>query len=343
MSSTSFVYPSRQHGIEVNKDIRFGLIESLNWCLSHPAVRRLHTIQVPEDWIPQPPDYGAYYDLAVLLTSLEETGMDQANGSVLQTILDDFKMSLGTRSAEYRTQEKYPQITTLREPFYRTTEVASLIKWLDLESENSISLTHLDDGTFHQSKEDLVRAIDALEILAPDFWAEFCAITKQVILARPSGQQKLTFRGASSFALWGSITLNVDSHREWWLYIPTLVHEYSHNMLFAMARDEALVLNDPEALYYSPLRQQLRPMDGIFHAAFVSAREAIAAHQAMNSLKSGKLSDQFLAIENYCDDVRKTSSFAFWDCLAVLEEKGELSDLGNRIVRDTKAAMLALG
>jgi len=193
---------------------------------------------------------------------------------------------------------------------------------------------------FGESRKKLVKAIDALEILVPEFWAEFRAITNQVVLARPSGQQKLTFGGASSFALWGSIALNVDSHEQWWLFIPSVVHEYSHSVLYGMARNEVLVTNDPEALYYSPLRGQLRPMDGIFHAAFVSAREAISAKQAKATLKNGKCTEQLLAIEHYCDDVRKASSAAFWDCLAVLEEKGQLSDLGHRIIRDTKAAML---
>ena len=64
------------------------------------------------------------------------------------------------------------------------------------------------------------------------------------------------------------------------------------------------------------------------------------AKQAITTMKSGNASEQLMAIENYCDDVRKTSSVAFWDCLAVLEEKGELSGLGSRIIRDTKAAML---
>jgi hypothetical protein len=344
MSSTSFFYPSKQRGIELDRDLRLKLIESLGWCLAHPAVHSLHNIQIRKGWTPRPSDYGSYYDLASILVDMKETDLGQPNGLVLHTILESLKRSTSLNFGEVSAREKHPQITTLREPFYREAEVATLIKWLDLDSQNSIALAYVDGEDFRESKKKLIQAIDALEILAPEFWAEFCAITKQVILARPSGQQKLTFRGASSFALWGSITLNVDYHQEWWLFIPSLVHEHSHNILFGMARNEALVLNDPEALYYSPLRQQLRPMDGIFHAAFVSAREAISANQAIGTLKSGKISEQHLiAIEDYCDDVRKSSSRAFWDCLAVLETKGELSDLGDRILRDSKLAMLQNG
>ena len=63
---------------------------------------------------------------------------------------------------------------------------------------------------------------------------------------------------------------------DWWQYIPRLIHEYSHNLLFGIARNEPLVFNDPEERDESPLRQDLRPMDGIYHALFVSAREALA-------------------------------------------------------------------
>ena len=82
--------------------------------------------------------------------------------------------------------------------------------------------------------------------------------------------------GASSFSLWGALALNSEAHPDWWQYIPRLIHEYSHNLLFGIARNEPLVFNDPEERYESPLRQDLRPMDGIYHALFVSAREALA-------------------------------------------------------------------
>jgi hypothetical protein len=340
MSSASFFYPSKQRGIELDRDIRRKLVESLSWCLDHPAVRSWHDIEIGELWTPSPTDYGSYYDLASILIDMKNDHPDQTTGVLLHAILEKLKLSTKRTSSEHTAQQSYPKITTLREPFYAGPEVATLIRWLDLDAENSIALMPVDDEHFCESKKDVLKAIDALEVLAPEFWGEFRAVTNEVILAQPSGQQKLTFGGASSFALWGSITLNIDSHKEWWLFIPSLVHEYSHNVLFGMARDEVLVTNDPEALYYSPLRGQLRPMDGIFHAAFVSAREAISAKQAITTMKSGNASEQLMAIENYCDDVRKTSSVAFWDCLAVLEEKGELSGLGSRIIRDTKAAML---
>jgi hypothetical protein len=338
MSSASYFYPSKQRGIELDRDIRLKLVESLEWCLVHPAVRSLHDIRIPEHWTPCPTDYGAYYHLASILMNLEETDPIHANELVMP-ILDSLKTSISPAFVRASLRNKHPKITTLKEPFYREAEVATLIRWLDLEVENSIALTFIDDEFFQEAKKQLIQASDALKILAPKFWGEFRAITKEVILARPSGEQKLTFGGASSFALWGSITLNVEAHQDWWLFIPSLVHEYSHNMLFGMARNEVLVLNEPEALYYSPLRQQSRPMDGIFHAAFVSAREAISANQALSTLKSKKTPEQLMEIEDYCDEVRKTSSVAFCDCLAVLEKEGELSDLGNRIMRDTKIAM----
>lgn len=55
-------------------------------------------------------------------------------------------------------------------------------------------------------------------------------------------------------------------------YIRNIVHELSHLHLFALAKNDSLVLNPGDVLYSSPLRKDKRPMIGIFHAAFVLSR-----------------------------------------------------------------------
>lgn len=55
-----------------------------------------------------------------------------------------------------------------------------------------------------------------------------------------------------------------------------LAHEAGHSLLFGLTVDEPLVLNLDDVLYPSPLREDPRPMDDIYHAAFVSAHMALA-------------------------------------------------------------------
>ncbi|MEI7466453.1 MAG: HEXXH motif-containing putative peptide modification protein, partial [Burkholderiales bacterium] len=62
-----------------------------------------------------------------------------------------------------------------------------------------------------------------------------------------------------------------------------LAHEAGHGLLFGLTIDEPLVLNDDDELFVSPLRPDPRPMDGIYHATFVSARMAWAMEALADS------------------------------------------------------------
>jgi hypothetical protein len=58
------------------------------------------------------------------------------------------------------------------------------------------------------------------------------AVVRQLIVVKQSGQQRLAFGGASSFALWGALAGNAEAHRCWWHWMQTLVHETAHAVLF---------------------------------------------------------------------------------------------------------------
>lgn len=340
MDSIGYFYPSRERGVRMSRDITRSLSESLKWCFSNPALPRTRDILIRENWVAKPVIFGAYYDLVQYLMLVEEKRPDVPRYKDIEPLVNRIESAIN--GFEYKTVQSfpYPEITTLKEPFYSDEELECLIRWLDLEPENSMSLTCLADNELDQSSKNLMDAFNALELLAPDFYSEFLAITRQIILAKPDGRQKLTFGGASSFALWGALTLNVEIHQDWWLYLPSLVHEYSHNVLFGFARNEPLVFNDPADTYHSPLRRESRPMDGIYHAAFVSAREAVAMTQALEAIRSKPLPKFITGIQAYCKSVQESSTRSFWDCLGVVEGEGQLSGLGVRIMQDTKSAML---
>lgn len=343
MNSTGYFYPSRDRGLELDSQIRASLSGSLKWCLSNPNLPGKKNLLIKDNWFARPVDFGIYYDLVQALMLIEEQGKDVIPVEDIELLVNQLECSMNQTGSPELQRSGYPEIGTLRSPFFTDKELECMVRWLDLEPENSMGLTSLEEGELSQSGKNLARAFDALERLVPDFHAEFFAITRQVILAKPNGSQKLTFGGASSFALWGALTLNVDAHRDWWLYLPSLVHEYSHNLLFGIARNEPLVLNDPEELYHSPLRQEARPMDGIYHATFVSAREAVAMSRALQVLRSPNVPESLAEIQGYCESVQQSSTRAFWDCLGVLEKEGRLSDLGAQVMKDTRVAMLENG
>src|SRR5690606_11375550 len=111
-----------------------------------------------------------------------------------------------------------------------------------------------------------------LSVAIPELAAEFDALVSQVIMVEGNPVAKYQFDGGSSYMLWGGLFLNATSHQNDVALIEVMAHESAHILLFGYASDEALVNNDDDTLYHSPLRVDPRPMDGIFHATYVSAR-----------------------------------------------------------------------
>ena len=89
----------------------------------------------------------------------------------------------------------------------------------------------------------------------------------------PSGAA-MEFDGASHYQFWGLLLLNPSHHHTPLGIAEVLAHEAGHSLLFGLTVDEPLVLNEDDELFISPLRPDPRPMDGIYHATFVSARMA---------------------------------------------------------------------
>ena len=131
---------------------------------------------------------------------------------------------------------------------------------------------------------------DLLSAAIPELAAEFDALVSQIIMVAGDDAPTAEYRfdGGSSYMLWGGLFLNASSHENEVALIEVMAHESAHILLFGFASDEALVNNNDDELYQSPLRVDLRPMDGIYHATYVSAR----MHWAMSKLlASGVLND----------------------------------------------------
>ena len=108
--------------------------------------------------------------------------------------------------------------------------------------------------------------------------------------------------------------------------VQALAHESGHNLLFGLCADGPLVENDDEERYASPLRPDPRPMDGLVHATYVSAR----MHQAMVRLRrSGALSrDQEAAADAAAADNRR----AFLEGMHTIDRHAKLTELGAAVM-----------
>jgi hypothetical protein len=125
-------------------------------------------------------------------------------------------------------------------------------------------------------REQIQRAFEIIDAGDAELAAEIRALLREIVLAAgvdPIDDPKaLTFDGASAFMLWGAIIINANRRDGEIGMVQMLAHESAHNLLFGMTTDEPLLHNSPDERYASPLRPDPRPLEGIYHATFVSAR-----------------------------------------------------------------------
>lgn len=285
-------------------------------------------------------DYGAYTDLVLA---------HPADGELPESVKAEAEAYLRTRLGQIRDaiadhpifdgEPGIPSLSTLSRSFYCSTEIERLRRWWDIEPENALRLMAVSDDLFGRASVDLSCAFDRMRQCSVELYRETVETIYDIVIAKPDSSERLALGGVSSFALWGAFAINPETHDEdgWVHYYKTIVHEAGHNVLFAFARDEPLVKNHPDEKYRSPLRSDPRPMDGIFHAAFVSARESLALdsllewHEETHSLSAAEID---LAQRMFEDSV-----IGFWQCVEALRPDALLTPLGDAILNECESFM----
>lgn len=218
-----------------------------------------------------PATFGLYYQLA---TALMDGHVDEArrvNEALIAT-----RSVPGTLSVLSLADLPPPQ--------------ASLYQQLmDTDPQTRFALLPPTEPMAADFAQRLQRTLALMHCALPELAQEFVGLIREVCMVVGDRTARYQFDGGSSYMLWGGLFLNIESHETDLQLIEVLAHESAHSLLFGYALDEALVLNDDDELFPSPLRVDKRPMDGIYHATFVSAR----MHWAMSRLlQSASLSEQ---------------------------------------------------
>lgn len=117
---------------------------------------------------------------------------------------------------------------------------------------------------------NIEKALHLISISDPEVYAEIKILIVSIKLF-----QGRVLRGQASGNTLGAIWLRVPDENDdqvgYW--IEHIVHEVSHLKLHAMFYQERFVLNaDDERIFKAPIRDDLRPMLGVFHATFVLSR-----------------------------------------------------------------------
>ncbi|MFT4120704.1 aKG-HExxH-type peptide beta-hydroxylase [Bradyrhizobium sp.] len=178
------------------------------------------------------------------------------------------------------------------------------------------------------------RALDIIERVDAPLARELRGLI--VRIAGASAVEGHVFGGASSFMLWGLLILSVETYGEVSLLTEGLVHEAAHQLLFAYSIDEPLVSNPLAECYPSPLRRDARPMDGIYHATFVTAR----LHYWYRKLREAAPEHHSIPID-MIDGKLSTYRDLYWGGSETIEKFGMLTDTGRRILDETNDYMKA--
>lgn len=172
----------------------------------------------------------------------------------------------------------------------------------------------------------IAEALSAFDLAAPGISGEVRTMVREIVLVSGTISDGYFFDGATSFATWGALFLNADEHATRIEAIDGLSHECAHAFLFGQSFGEPFVENDESERHASPLRRDPRPLDGIFHATFVSARMH-AANAAVVGCDVLSAEEREIAAERCAASLR-----AFADGRATLRRYARLTALGERLL-----------
>jgi HEXXH motif-containing protein len=197
----------------------------------------------------------------------------------------------------------------------------------DIGLTTDLASPSLDESA--RAKEILGEALQVAQDLMPEWHGEFTALVSQVLLAVPASSSVPGFGGASTFDAFGSILINPRSVASPEAALMALIHESSHHRLFLYHLDDPVILNDAEARYGSPLRREPRPMEGLFHAVWVSARMALAAEALLRTPGAPDWA-------KHLDKHKASAMEAIADGMPTIENHAEFTTLGALLFEDVR-------
>ncbi|MEZ5743328.1 MAG: HEXXH motif-containing putative peptide modification protein [Sphingomonadaceae bacterium] len=242
--------PSRDHARTCREAMDRALWDSVPELLDEHGVAAADAIDQdisgPTDFL----DYAAYFDLAIPLPE----------GAVLPESERAFALRRLARrlpvAANLEARPAMPRITRFVPAAYAPEELAQMARWWDHEPANRMAMTDPSDEEFATVGAAISEAMQYLAMASSELHGEVELLVRDIVLTRPDGvNNRINYSGASSFALWGALTINAETQREWLQVYRQIVHETAHNLLFAIARDGPLIAADPAERRASPLRE----------------------------------------------------------------------------------------
>ena len=304
---------------ELDQDMREDLAASLNHLYESQTVLRSLDLRPTLEHIRShrvhPGLFGRYFDLVLSLT--------EDNTDVATKLLNEI----------VQLADKTPSHETLRfSPDELGDDYERYARLIDIGSDNPGFMATPDEDTWSSFSHLMPQALRLIEQADTRLFQEMEGMVSQVVAAVPQSiPGARQFGAASSMMLWGAILVNVHGHKTAVKLAEGLVHETTHHLLFALSKDEPLVVNEVSDSFDSPLRKDDRPMDGVYHATFVCGRLVYFYDCLLKLDTFGQKEQQELT------GVKSEFQERFNQGLAVVRDRAKLTALGSDLIASAEA------
>ena len=256
--------------------------------------------------------FGAYYEMVL---SLEDEQIDQARANAREILARPSSREMRIGAIDDRPA---PEADRYRRMFL----------------EGELTGDQPERALLRNTLSRIDSAFELLDRGYPDMADEVRALLSEIVLAAGSDDPKaLTFDGVSAYMLWGAVLLNARGQTSVLDTAQALAHESGHNLLFGYCNSGSLIENEDDELFRSPLRQDPRPMDGVVHATYVTAR----MHQTISRLLQAGVLDEGQTEAATKDLTLHRRNFNSGD--DVVRSGARLTPLGREVMESARAYM----
>lgn len=197
------------------------------------------------------------------------------------------------------------------------------------EAPEPLNLKKSEPADLEKTRHFLAQARKILNKYDPEAFGEVTTFLPQIMTYNCAETVS-----SSSFNLFGlGFTHNAASARTVMDYIFFYIHEAAHTFLFTLACDDALVLNEFNERFSSPIRHDPRPMEGIFHAFFVAARFMLVLPN-LNVQEWGNTSET----DRYQELSEKLKRI-YSECKKLIQAHAKLTPLAQELFENTYRAV----
>lgn len=185
-----------------------------------------------------------------------------------------------------------------------------------------VKFNKISDAELIKQSQYVNSALQIIKESDEDFYTEFNQYVSKIKLHRGE-----VIVGATSPDYFGGMYISTPYLEKKFTpeiyYCEHIVHETSHLHLHAIMALDKLILNDNSELYKAPIRKDLRPLYGIYHATFVLSRMVRIFKKIVELQLSNNQSEAILCLEDFTNK--------FWQGYEVLQKNAKFTNFGEKI------------